>query len=808
MKKEDIIKIIAGEFNVSEIEVMNYFDDIFDTLIECFRKNKNVNISEFGKFFLRIRLNTEGVKEKIIKFSPVKKLADDVNYNFNNLTKVRLRTLEERALDDIVKLQEADINLPEDLVIPETIEKPEEIIIEKETPSKEQVEPVSDTKEGIHVKEVEMDSGDIKESIEDIRVEKKTKDEEEDKGFDVDTEMRSFLLEHIGYTKRKEEKLEEDKQAAEIIEEEKLEEKDKALSKDKFKEELEKITAEREKLIAEIDELHPEKKETEKEEEQSAPQELDIILEKEEPLPTEKIEPEKEEEKFVPQELDIILEKEEPLLTEQTELEKEEEQIISTELDKILEKEEPLPTEKTELEKEEEQIISTELDKILEKEEPLPTEKIELEKEEEKTEPEEEKDQPVPKELDKITDEDKYQTELEIKKDLDETVIEETESKEDEKQPVPQELDKVPDLDLSQRTEDVKKEIEEIFAERNRILSEIVELDLEKPGTEEEPGFKQQEEIEVEDIIEKEEEVIEDVKSTKEEVSEESIPEKDEGDEQKDIEESIPEKDEISKMIEERKRILEKIESYKTEEFKKSSDGNGAEEPQCIDNEKHEINVEIKKDNIVKENKAETVSVETVVKSEEPVADHDEVFEKESGELRTEFTNEIETIRSSILYSKNIEEDIDKILNERRKILDNISDVELNVFDKLMEDNDKEEDDSDINKDIESLSKMKMDLGKTEFNQVAENTVVSQVPIADVVETNVEFEISSDVKQLHEEIVREDSSIKEEENMRIEDTEPKNFDDIFMQDEKKIFTKKSEEEKPENTQENFDDVFK
>ena len=369
-------------------------------------------------------------------------------------------------------------------------------------------------------------------------------------------------------------------------------------------------------------------------------------------------------------------------------------------------------------------------------------------------------------------------------------------------------MDKVPDLDLSQRTEDVKKEIEEIFAERNRILSEIVELDLEKPGTEEEPGFKQQEEIEVEDIIEKEEEVIEDVKSTKEEVSEESIPEKDEGDEQKDIEESIPEKDEISKMIEERKRILEKIESYKTEEFKKSSDGNGAEEPQCIDNEKHEINVEIKKDNIVKENKAETVSVETVVKSEEPVADHDEVFEKESGELRTEFTNEIETIRSSILYSKNIEEDIDKILNERRKILDNISDVELNVFDKLMEDNDKEEDDSDINKDIESLSKMKMDLGKTEFNQVAENTVVSQVPIADVVETNVEFEISSDVKQLHEEIVREDSSIKEEENMRIEDTEPKNFDDIFMQDEKKIFTKKSEEEKPENTQENFDDVFK
>jgi hypothetical protein len=372
-------------------------------------------------------------------------------------------------------------------------------------------------------------------------------------------------------------------------------------------------------------------------------------------------------------------------------------------------------------------------------------------------------------------------------------------------------LDKVSDVDLSERTEDVKKEIEEIFAERNRILSEIVELDIDKPRTEEKPGLKQQEEIELEDTEEKDEEVIEDVESTKEEVFEESIPSKGESDEQKDTEESILEKDELSKMIEERKRILEKIESYKTEEFKKSSGGNGAEEPQCIDNEKHETKVEIKKDNIVKENKTETISEETVLKSEEPVADRDEVFEKESGELRTEFTNEIETIRSSILYSKNIEEDIDKILNERRKILDNISDVELNVFDKLMEDSDKEEDDSDINKDIESLSKMKMDLGKTEFNPVAGNTVVSQEPVADDVETNVEFKILSDVKKLHEEIVKEDSYIQEEENMRIEFTEPKNFDDIFMQEEQKIFTKKSEEEKSEDkkdTQENFNDVFK
>jgi hypothetical protein len=106
---------------------------------------------------------------------------------------------------------------------------------------------------------------------------------------------------------------------------------------------------------------------------------------------------------------------------------------------------------------------------------------------------------------------------------------------------------------------------------------------------------------------------------------------------------------------------------------------------------------------------------------------------------------------------------------------------------------------------------MKMDLGKTEFNPVAENTVVSQVPVTDVVETNVEFKISSDVKKLHEEIVKKGSNVQEEENVSIENTEPKNYDDIFMQDEQKIHTKKSEEGNSENTknsQENFDDVFK
>jgi len=740
MKKEDIIKIIAGEFNVSEIEVMNYFDDIFETLIECFRKNKNVNISEFGKFFVRIRLNTEGVKEKIIKFSPVKKLADDVNYNFNNLTKVRLRTLEERALDDIVKLQEADINLPEDLVIPEIIEEPEDII-EKETTSKEQVEQVSDKKEGIHVEEVETDSNDIKESIENIRVEKKT-EEKKDEGFDVDTEMRSFLLEHIGSVQSKEENLKEDKQTAEIIEDEKLVEKDKALFKNEYKEELDKITTERNKLVVEIDELDPEKKEIEKEEEKSVPQELDKISEKEKPL--------------------------------QIESEREEEKIISLELDKILKKEEPLQIEETE--------------------------------------PEREEGKSVDLELDIVSNEEKSQYTKDVKKDTEGIIIEKTEIDKVEEQQAIQELDKVSGEDLSQHTEDVKKEIEEIFAERNRILSEIVELDIDKPGMEKESVSKHQEEIETEDIIDKEEDkAVEEIESTKEEVFEESITGKDESDEQKDTEENISEKDELSKMIEERKRILEKIKSYKTEEFKKSSIGNGAEEPQCESDEKHETEVEIKKDSIIKENKTETFSVQTVVKSEKPVTDRDEVFEKESEELRTEFANEKETIRSSILYSKNIEEDIDKILNERRKVLESISEVELNVFEKLIEDHDKEEDDSDINKDIESLSKMKMDLGKTEFNSVVENTIVSQVPVEDVVETNIEFKISSDVKKLHEEIVKEDSYTQEEENMRIEFTEPKNFDDIFMQDEQKIYTKKSEEKKSgdkKDTQENFNDVFK
>ena len=98
MNRELLIKKIASEFNVDETEVSEYFNSIFDSLAAAFVKNKNVNISELGKFKIKTKPDEEGGKQKTILFSPVKKLADDVNYNFNELAPVQIRVLDEKFL--------------------------------------------------------------------------------------------------------------------------------------------------------------------------------------------------------------------------------------------------------------------------------------------------------------------------------------------------------------------------------------------------------------------------------------------------------------------------------------------------------------------------------------------------------------------------------------------------------------------------------------------------------------------------------------------------------------------------------------
>ncbi len=100
MNKRELIKTIAEEFNLYEIKVSEYFENLFETLINAFTHNKNVNISEFGKFKVKVKLNKEGEREKTILFSPVKKFAQEVNYNFNQLSPIQIRVLDEKSLKE------------------------------------------------------------------------------------------------------------------------------------------------------------------------------------------------------------------------------------------------------------------------------------------------------------------------------------------------------------------------------------------------------------------------------------------------------------------------------------------------------------------------------------------------------------------------------------------------------------------------------------------------------------------------------------------------------------------------------------
>lgn len=690
MKKEDIVKIVAEEFNLSEVDVLNYFDDIFDVLIECFRKNKNVNISEFGKFLVRLRLNQEGVKEKIVTFSPVKKLADDVNYYFNNLSKVNLRTLDGKVLDDIAIQQRIDIDLPQDFeefdiieiedvqdeeellkdYLEPIIEIEEEVVIKEEhietikeleskdikvkeeiTPEleiqkvEEHVDTVAEVKEHIDVIEEEKPEEDehievIEEESKDLNIEQEITQEKEveEKSFDVETEMKSFLLEHISLKGK-------------------------------------------EKGTPEIDEYTIVSKEDEKKETGDVVEDISIqeISEKRE------------------------VDSEEDILSKENYEEEIEE--ITTERDKIIEEISNRELELSDFKKEEGTLAEKEeiLGDVTDKEKPG-DEKIDHEKEEEL--------------------------------------------------PAPKELDKVAITDV----EDVKEEIEKIFAERNKILSEIVELNLDKPELDEKTLPEEQ--AEPQEVIDKQE-VSKEVKS---------------------------DEDEIVRMIEERQRILKKIQGLSIGEFKKSP---GDEE---VLNEEPEGNEESHKD-INEEN----ISKEKEEKTEkEAISECDDIKPEEelSVSLDDFEEGEVESIRSGIFSSNNIEEDINKILDERKKIIDNITNLELSVFDKLMEDSEKESSESVINQDIENLTKIKMNLGEADLKSVSESTVITQPEVEDAIDLPdppLEFKIKKDVKELHDDIVEEDSDKVEEipKDKYIED--PKNFDDIFIQDDQKVYARDNDE---------------
>lgn len=94
MTKEQIIRSISDEFKISELESIQFYENVFQYIEGSFRKSKNLNISEFGKFNVIERTGTDGGKVNSVKFSPSKKLATEVNYNYNNLAKILFRDIE------------------------------------------------------------------------------------------------------------------------------------------------------------------------------------------------------------------------------------------------------------------------------------------------------------------------------------------------------------------------------------------------------------------------------------------------------------------------------------------------------------------------------------------------------------------------------------------------------------------------------------------------------------------------------------------------------------------------------------------
>jgi nucleoid DNA-binding protein len=94
MTKEQIIRSISEEFKISELESIQFYENVFQYIEGSFRKSKNLNISEFGKFNVIERTGTDGGKVNSVKFSPSKKLATEVNYNYNNLAKILFRDIE------------------------------------------------------------------------------------------------------------------------------------------------------------------------------------------------------------------------------------------------------------------------------------------------------------------------------------------------------------------------------------------------------------------------------------------------------------------------------------------------------------------------------------------------------------------------------------------------------------------------------------------------------------------------------------------------------------------------------------------
>ena len=136
MNKLLLIRKIAEEFSINEETASEYIKNIFDTILRALSSGKNVNIAEFGKFILR---------NNKISFSPVKRFAQEINYNYAGLETIKIRNFNEKEFREKVnrlKRIEEEIEIQLGGVSPDAVEaymrlpepplpKKQEIIIEK-----------------------------------------------------------------------------------------------------------------------------------------------------------------------------------------------------------------------------------------------------------------------------------------------------------------------------------------------------------------------------------------------------------------------------------------------------------------------------------------------------------------------------------------------------------------------------------------------------------------------------------------------------------------------------------------------------
>lgn len=194
MNKIDLINKISTEFGISKIESSEYLESLLEVLTKSFRKGKNINIAEFGKLRSFTKYIEDGRRGKFVSFSPVKKLADDVNSDFNDLFATTVALLNDKSRFDLISIEELepeedsiivfDDSGYEDIPVERFVvdEEPEDLIERNVSGSDditiEEIDYELDSKDQ-GIEEIQIDSDEIVESFEEKIPEAESESEEE-----------------------------------------------------------------------------------------------------------------------------------------------------------------------------------------------------------------------------------------------------------------------------------------------------------------------------------------------------------------------------------------------------------------------------------------------------------------------------------------------------------------------------------------------------------------------------------------------------------------------------------------------------